>query len=267
MSVRRTLFLGFVLAVALSLTVACGPAGEEVLTTESGLQYTEIEQGDGPVPEQGDIVSIHFRGTLEDGTEFDETYTDGQPISFPLGVGVVMPGWDEGVAMMKVGGKSKLVIPPELGLGEEGAGDLIPPNATLIFEIELVEIVPGSPDAPREVDEEDLLTTESGLKYYDFETGDGPTAETGQTVAVHYTGWLEDGTKFDSSLDRGQPFVFELGAGQVLQGWDQGVAGMKVGGQRQLVIPPDLGYGAQGAGGVIPPDATLVFEVELVEIQ
>ena len=111
------------------------------------------------------------------------------------------------------------------------------------------------------------MTTESGLKYYDFEVGDGAEATAGQSVAVHYTGWLSDGTKFDSSLDRGQPFVFLLGASQVIPGWDEGVAGMKVGGQRQLLIPPDLGYGEQGAGGVIPPNATLVFEVELVEIQ
>jgi peptidylprolyl isomerase len=267
MNHRRVLFLGITLALALTVAVACGPAEKEVVTTESGLQYTEIEEGDGPVPEEGDIVSIHFRGTLEDGTEFDETYTDGQPIAFPLGVGMVMPGWDEGVAMMRVGGKAKLVIPPELGLGEQGAGEIIPPNATLTFEIELVEIVPGSPEAPREVADDDFVTTETGLKYYDFEVGEGPEAETGQSVAVHYTGWLEDGTKFDSSLDRGQPFVFQLGAGQVIRGWDEGVAGMKVGGQRQLVIPPELGYGEQGAGGLIPPNATLVFEVELVEIQ
>jgi peptidylprolyl isomerase len=97
--------------------------------------------------------------------------------------------------------------------------------------------------------------------------GDGPSPETGQTVTVHYTGWLEDGTKFDSSLDRGQPFTFAIGMGQVIAGWDEGVATMKVGGKRQLVIPSELGYGEQGAGAVIPPNATLIFEVELLAVQ
>lgn len=110
-------------------------------------------------------------------------------------------------------------------------------------------------------------TTEtSGLSYTDLTTGTGTEAVAGKGVQVHYTGWLEDGTKFDSSLDHGAPFTFELGSGQVISGWDEGVAGMKVGGKRRLVIPPDLGYGARGAGGVIPPNATLVFEVELLAV-
>jgi len=108
--------------------------------------------------------------------------------------------------------------------------------------------------------------TDSGLKYEDLAEGEGAVAEAGQTVTVHYTGWLTDGTKFDSSLDRDQPFRFALGKGQVIRGWDEGVAGMKVGGRRRLTIPPQLGYGAAGAGGVIPPNATLVFEVELLEV-
>ncbi len=107
--------------------------------------------------------------------------------------------------------------------------------------------------------------TDSGLKYEDLVVGDGATAETGQQVVVHYTGWLTDGRKFDSSVDRNQPFDFALGRGMVISGWDEGVTGMRVGGRRRLTIPPQLGYGAQGAGGVIPPNATLVFEVELLE--
>jgi len=106
--------------------------------------------------------------------------------------------------------------------------------------------------------------TDSGLKYEDTTVGGGAVASKGQTVSVHYTGWLENGTKFDSSKDRNEPFEFKLGAGQVIRGWDEGVAGMKVGGVRRLTIPPQLGYGDRGAGGVIPPKATLIFEVELL---
>lgn len=107
----------------------------------------------------------------------------------------------------------------------------------------------------------------NGLHIEDINTGEGQEAiGPGQTVSVHYTGWLEDGTKFDSSVDRGEPFQFPLGVGFVIPGWDKGVVGMRVGGKRKLVVPPELGYGAAGAGGVIPPNATLVFEVELLGI-
>ncbi len=115
-------------------------------------------------------------------------------------------------------------------------------------------------------DDNKAVTTDSGLKYVVLNEGTGATPKAGQTVVVHYTGTLEDGTKFDSSRDRGQPFSFKLGAGQVIKGWDEGLSTMKVGDRRQLIIPPELGYGARGAGGVIPPNATLVFDVELLKI-
>ena len=116
-----------------------------------------------------------------------------------------------------------------------------------------------------------MPTLPSGLIYTDSEVGTGAEAVSGNTVSVHYTGWLQEkdgskGKKFDSSVDRGSPFGFRLGAGQVIQGWDQGVAGMKVGGKRTLIIPSELGYGARGAGGVIPPNATLIFDVELLGV-
>jgi FKBP-type peptidyl-prolyl cis-trans isomerase FkpA len=111
------------------------------------------------------------------------------------------------------------------------------------------------------------LITDSGLKIEELTVGDGAEAGPGQRVSVHYTGWLTDGRKFDSSVDRNESFEFALGRGMVIRGWDEGVTGMKVGGRRRLTIPPHLGYGAQGAGGVIPPNATLVFEVELLGVQ
>jgi len=117
------------------------------------------------------------------------------------------------------------------------------------------------------VTETEAVTTASGLQYIDITRGDGAAAKAGDAAVVHYTGWLVDGTKFDSSVDRGQPFRFPLGAGRVIKGWDEGVAGMKVGGVRKLIAPPDLAYGASGRPPVIPPNATLIFEVELLGVE
>jgi FKBP-type peptidyl-prolyl cis-trans isomerase FkpA len=117
------------------------------------------------------------------------------------------------------------------------------------------------------IDTAAMTKTPTGLQIQDVKVGQGAEAKPGSTAVVHYTGWLTDGKKFDSSRDRGTPFDFQLGAGQVIAGWDQGIAGMKVGGQRKLVIPADLGYGAAGAPPVIPPGATLVFDVELLDVK
>jgi len=240
---------------------------DQMTTTDSGLQYMIVEEGNGVAPQKGDIVQVQYIAKLADGTEFDNSYNSDQPLAFPLGEGRILAGWDEGVSHMKVGDKAKLIIPPELGFGDRGAGGVIPPNATLYFELELVDILPGSPDNPTEVSEADYQTTADGLKTYDIEPGSGSAAEAGQIVTIHYTGWLTDGTKFDSSLDRGQTVTFGLGQGQFIPGSDEGIEGMKVGGSRQIVIPPALAFGEQGIPGVIPPNANLILEVQLLDVQ
>ncbi len=262
------------------ILAACGPAGGEdsstteeestqdtgMITTESGLQYEILEEGAGDKPTTGSRVRVHYTGSLEDGTVFDSS-VDGEPFAFTLGTGSVIRGWDEGIALLNEGSKARLVIPPELGYGSAGSGETIPPDSTLIFEVELVEVIPGGPAEPTAVDEADFTTTESGLQYYDFEEGDADAVPAeGQPVRIHYTVWLEDGTRLDSSLDRGEPLAFTVGAGQLFPGWEEGVSTMGVGGKRQLVVPPELAYGEASPGGSIPANATFVIEVELVEL-
>ena len=234
--------------------------------TGTGLKYKDMVVGDGESPKVGDKVVVHYTGTLEDGTKFDSSVDRGKPFEFSIGVGQVIKGWDEGVMSMRVGGKRQLVIPSNLGYGERGAGKVIPPNATLIFDVELIEIKEMYVDSDFSLPGEEI-NMESGLRMIEHIKGDGPKPTSGQLVSVHYTGLLEDGTKFDSSHDRGKPYTFNVGEGKVIKGWDEAILDMNVRSKRTLIIPPELGYGSRGAGRMIPPNATLIFEVELVKIK
>ncbi|OQY26558.1 MAG: peptidylprolyl isomerase [Anaerolineaceae bacterium 4572_5.2] len=236
------------------------------MTTDSGLQYAIVEAGDGDFPQPGDIARVHYTGKLSDGEVFDSSYDREKPIQFVVGMGQVIPGWDEAVQLLKAGAKAKLIIPSELAYGEAGVGEDIPPNSTLYFEVELLEVRPGENEPPTEVAESDYIITESGLKYYDIKMGDGDSPRRGEMPLVHYVGWLEDGAKFDSSRDRGTPLHFTLGVEQVIPGFEEGILSMNVGSKRQLVISPELAFGEEGAGSLIPPNATLIYEVELIAI-
>lgn len=240
--------------------------GDKVNTTDSGLEYVDTVVGNGDSPKQGDKVVVHYTGTLEDGTKFDSSVDRGTPFEFTIGVGQVIRGWDEGVMSMQVGGKRTLTIPADLAYGDRGAGSVIPPNATLVFDVELIEIKEMYVDTDFSLPGKEIIK-ESGLRMIEHIAGKGDNPKSGQVVSVHYTGLLETGSKFDSSHDRGKPFVFNVGEGRVIKGWDEAILDMKVGSKRTLIIPPDLGYGTRGAGRSIPPNATLIFEVELIDIK
>lgn len=240
----------------------------EEYTTASGLKYKITERGNGIAATAGSNVTVHYTGTLLNGTKFDSSKDRNQPFSFKLGIGQVIRGWDEGIALLHVGDKAVLTIPAELGYGSESAGT-IPPNSTLVFEVELLDV--KEPAKPWDLKKTDTLTTASGLKYILVESSTDANAlkaEAGKTVSVHYTGFLTNGKVFDSSVDRGNPISFPLGQGRVIRGWDEGIGLMKVGDKMRLIIPANLGYGERGAGGgIIPPNATLIFDVELMKVQ
>lgn len=240
------------------------PTGE-LITTASGLQYEILQAGDGPALQKGQIAEVHYVGMLEDGTIFDSSRERGETYMFAVGGGGTIPGWEEGISLLNVGDQARLILPPALAYGETGAGGVIPPNAILTFEVEIMSVREGAPTAPTTVNDADFTTTDSGLKYYDFVVGEGAQPAAGQIVVVHYSGWLEDGTLFDSSLNRGQPFQFPLGQGAVIPGWDEGLSTMQVGGKRQLVLTPELGYG-ENSVGQIPANSILIFEVELLDV-
>ena len=260
----------------------------------------EIGDKNAKAAETDDAVQVHYSGWLYDATKpdgkgdmFDSSFTKQVPIGFFLGVGKVIKGWERGLVGMKPKGKRTLIIPPQLAYGEN-ARPKIPANSTLIFDVELLAILgtrektpanstpvnsapatPVPPSAPPlQLSAQDTLpTAPTQLTVIENAVGEGAAAENGTGVSVHYTGWLYDpsqpggkGKKFDSSVDRNMPFKFPLGGGRVIKGWDQGVQGMKAKGKRTLIIPAEFGYGTRGAGGVIPPNATLIFDVELIEI-
>jgi len=211
------------------------------------LQITDNKIGSGIGAANFDLLTMDYTGKLTNGTVFDSSKGPGKtPFKFVLGAGMVIKGWDEGILGMKVGGTRHLVIPAAMGYGSQAMG-AIPANSTLVFDVELKSIGRAK-----------VVTTKAGH---------GPAVKVGDSISVHYTGKLQDGKKFDSSLDRSKPFDVVVGQTRLIIGFTQALVGMKVGEKRTVTIPPDLGYGAKGAGGVIPPNATLTFDLELVKIQ
>jgi len=249
-------------------------AKEGVQVTESGLQYKVIESGEGASPSKNDFVTVHYAGRLIDGTEFDSSYKRGEPATFPAGR--LIPGWTEALTLMKAGDKWELTIPADIGYGENGAGGVIPGNATLVFDVELLDVqteeqllegmkAPQLEFLAQNAKQDGVTTTESGLQYRVIEAGAGEKspAATSQ-VTVHYAGKLIDGSEFDSSYKRGEPASFPLNG--VIGGWTEGLQLMKEGDKYEFFIPYELGYGERGSGRNIPPYATLIFTVELISV-
>ena len=230
-----------------------------------GLKVYDEKAGNGKQNVAGNVIKVHYTGWLLSGRKFGSSKDLGKPLEAVMGAGKMIKGWETGLEGMREGGVRWLRVSPAMGYGAT-AFSMIPPNSTLIFRVEMVSS-DVDPELAKHMDffpDTTLLKYENGpegLRYAVVKQGEGEPARSGHRAIVHYTGWMVNGYKFDSSRDRGQPFAFELGAGNVIRGWELGVQGMLPGEKRILVVPPGLGYGSRGAGP-IPGGATLIFAVE-----
>lgn len=237
---------------------------------ENGVFYWDEKTGTGTQAAQGTRVQVHYTGWLASGRKFSSSKDYGKPLTTVLGGGRLIAGWEIGLDGIAPGAVRWLKISPSMGYGAKSYS-AIPPNSTLIFRVEMENVdrddaLAETMDFFPNLETLDLQDGPEGLRYAIIHEGEGEGAKPGQNVRVHYTGFLSDGKKFDSSRDRGQIFNFPLGKGNVIRGWDLGVEGMLPGEKRILVIPPELGYGNRG-GGPIPGNATLVFVVEYLGAQ
>ena len=240
--------------------------GKDTITTVTGLKYIIVEKGKGKKSETGSNVVVHYSGYLKDGKMFDSSVKRGETFKFELGAGQVIRGWDEGLYLMQEGDKFRLIIPYTLAYGEAGRPPQIPEKADLIFDVELIQVLPPIVVEKFDITGKKEYTTASGIKYYIVKEGTGDLVKSGEKVQVHYTGYFLDGKVFDSSVKRGQPIELSVGVGQVIKGWDEGLQLMKKGDKIRFLIPYSLAYGEKGYPGAIPPKADLIFDVELVNI-
>lgn len=251
---------------------------------ENGVYFIEKTAGNGKKVETNKYAIIHFIGDIIGGENFGNTYNTKEPVNYLVGTGRLGVGFETYIQKMKKGGKATLIIPSSQAFGPEGNGYMIPPFSPLKLEVEVLDVLTekeltAKRDAEAKAKQASEMTdlkkfvqknypkakqTASGMFYSEVAAGTGKTPGKGDMVKVHYKGTLLDGTKFDASYDRNEPFKFTIGNGEVIPGWDEGLSLMKVGGKAVLIIPSKLGYGAQGSGP-IPAFSSLVFEVELLD--
>lgn len=273
----------FVLIAVLTVSLVGCNKGQEIKTLESGLQFMDDSLGTGREAKAGDLVSIHFKGWMVPKDSAGELFTDwstdqtknmlslgdskmrNQPIKFVLNSGSFIKGTDEGIIGMKAGGVRTMIIPSKLAYGEAGVG-FIPPNTDLKVVIELLDVKDKGVAKMWEVDSTLFKTTASGLKYAIISHGDGPMIDSGKVVTVNYSGYLQDGTLFDSSVERDEPIQFVVGQRQVIPGWDEGMRLLKKGDKARFIIPPQLGYGEMQLEK-IPANSTLIFDTEIVDVK
>lgn len=238
----------------------------ETVKVCDGIEYTLLAKGDGPLPQPGQRCLVLYKGMLPNDTVFDASYLHGnQPLQFHLMQHQVIAGWDSVFSRLHCGDKARMTLAPQYAYGKRAMGK-IPANATLIFEVELIDAL-GAP-TPWDAKGKDTITTPSGLKVVMFESHpENPMPTTGSNVVVDYSGFLLNGTMFDSSVDRGQPYSFPLGRGRVIKGWDEGIAMLHKGEKAKLIIPPALGYGDRAMGPTLPANSTLVFDVHLIDFK
>jgi len=233
--------------------------------TQPGIEIFDEKEGTGTKLGAGMELTFHHTGWLTSGFKFGSSKNLGKPAKAAFGTGKLIRGLELGLESMKQGGIRWLRISPSMAYGPVAMTN-IPPNSTLIFRIQADSVefdaeLAASMDFFPNAQNVKWIDAQDGLKYFIEKEGSGNPIKAGEIIKAHYTGWLSDGTKFDSSRDRGEPISLELGAGRVIRGWDLGLEGMRPGEKRLLLIPPALGYGSRG-GGPIPPEATLIFAVE-----
>lgn len=239
--------------------------GKEFVTPE-GIKLILQKQGKGKLLNKGDKIRLHYRGYLVDDREFDNSRERNQPFEFILGMKQVIEGWDVALQYFKPGDVARITIPPNLGYGDVDMPK-IPSGSYLVFDIEILEAIRDFAPKPFPTKGLSKQISASGLEYWIIQEGNGDRPTRGKTVEVHYTGFLENGDIFDSSILKGTPISFRLGSGMVIPGWDEGIALLKPGGSALLSIPFNLAYGESGRPPMIPPKARLIFNVELVKVK
>ena len=277
---KRKIMKYFAVLIILVFFAAGCNKQPKVVSMDNGIRYVIDSVGNGKTAKMGDLVSIHFDGWYLTDKDKNNLFTDWSkdsskkvqslgssrkyhPLDIKLAPNQFIKGSELGMVGMKVGERRTIIIPDSLAYGKKGLGP-VPPNSDIKVVVDLLGI--KVPVKRWDVDTSKTLVTPSGLKYIPVKEGTGIKADSGKIVKVDYSGYFLDGKKFDSSVDRGQPFTFVLGTKSVIPGWEEGISLMKEGGKAELIIPPDLAYGKNGRG-IIPPNSTLVFDVELLEVK